>query len=227
MHRPSVPGDLDDPEQVWARAATLAVVAAAMSDGDEYSFGPDGLACWNSGGAYWWRLGLYDGGRALLCGQDSDGSYTHSGDRQIDFLAGGPAWLPWEQLRDDARGNLLGFAYWYEDGAWARAPYPAAMPDDGLETAMGWAAPGDAAVEEITGHLVALTETDVHPAETVRAFIAAAAARTVRAADVSALLDAVCGPDCWYEVRPEAALAFAAELGLTAGERDAVPAVAS
>ncbi|MGW5120516.1 hypothetical protein ACWEQ8_34535 [Streptomyces noursei] len=227
MHRPSLPEDLDHPEQVWARAATLAVVAAAMNDGDEYSWGQDGLHCWNCGGSYWWRLKLYDDGRALLCGQDSDGSYTHNGDKQIDFLAGGPAWLPWEQLRDDAQGNLLGFAYWYEDGAWSRAPYPAALPDDGLEMAMSWAAPGDAAVQEITEHLVALLETDVRPAATVRAFIASAAARTVGSADVSALLDAVCGPDCWYEVRPEAAWAFAVELGLTAGDRGGVPAAAS
>ncbi|MFE6687897.1 hypothetical protein ACFVFQ_15630 [Streptomyces sp. NPDC057743] len=225
MHRPSVPGDLDDPGQVWARAATLAVVAAAMDDGDEYTVGPQGLHCWNGGGAYWWRLRVYEDGRALLCGHDADGSYTHTGDRRIDFLAGGPAWLPWEQLRAEADGNLLGFVYWYEDGGWARAPYPAALPDDGLAMAMSWAAPGGAAVEEITERLVALMETEVHPVAEVRAFIAAAADRTVGAAEVAALLDAVCGRDCWYEVRPEAALAFAAELGLTAGERAGVAAV--
>ncbi|MEW1657142.1 MULTISPECIES: hypothetical protein [unclassified Streptomyces] len=227
MHRPSVPGDLDHPEQVWARAATLAVAAAAIDDGDEYTVGPQGLHCWNGGGAYWWRLRVYEDGRALLCGHDADGSYTHSGDRQIDLLAGGPAWLPWAQLHDDARGNLLGFVYWYEDGVWARAPYPAEMPDDGLAMAMRWAAPDDAAVEEITGHLVALMETEVHPVAAVRAFIEAATARRVGAPEVAALLDAVCGPDCWYEVRPEAALALAAELGLSAGDRGGVPAVAS
>ncbi|MFE7317535.1 hypothetical protein ACFU7T_31190 [Streptomyces sp. NPDC057555] len=227
MHRPSVPGDLDHPEQVWARAATLAVAAAAIDDGDEYTVGPQGLHCWNGGGAYWWRLRVYEDGRALLCGHDADGSYTNSGDRQIDLLAGGPAWLPWAQLYDDARGNLLGFVYWYEGGVWARAPYPAEMPDDGLAMAMRWAAPDDAAVEEITGHLVALMETEVHPVTAVRAFIEAAAARRVGAPEVAALLDAVCGPDCWYEVRPEAALALAAELGLSAGDRGGVPAVAS
>ncbi|MFH8680053.1 hypothetical protein [Streptomyces lydicus] len=226
MHRPSVPGDLDRPERVWARAATLAVVAAAMDDGDEFSWGEQGLECWNGGGSYWWRLKLLEGGRALLCGQDSDGSYTHDGDRQIDFLAGGPEWLPRDRLHHDAQGNLLGFVYWWQDGAWARAPYPEKLPDDGLAMALSWAAPGEDAVRRIVDDLVALTETEVDAAAGVRAFLAAAEARTVGEADVAALLDAVCDKDSWYDVRPEAALAFAAKLGLTAGERDGA-AVAS
>ncbi|MFI9046764.1 hypothetical protein [Streptomyces sp. NPDC053427] len=223
MHRPSVPEDLDHPERLWARAATLSVVAAAMDDWDDFSWGPLGLQCWNGGGAYWWRLKLYDDGRALLCGQDSDGSYTHSGKRQIDFLAGGPQWLPWERMRHDAEGNLFGFVYWWQDGAWARAPYPETMLDDGLEMALSWAGTGDDAIGRIVEDLVAVTETEVDPAAAVRAFIAAAEARTVGAADITALLDAVCDQDSWYAVRPEAALAFAVELGLTAEDRGGVP----
>lgn len=222
MHRPSEPEDLAHPERLWARAATLAVVAAAMDDGDEFSWDDQGLQCWNGGGAYWWRLKLFDDGRALLCGQDSDGSYTHDGDRQIDFLAGGPEWLPWEQLRDDAEGNLFGFVYWWQDDAWARAPYPEKLPDDGLEMAMSWAAPGDAAIERIVDDLVARTETEVDATDAVRAFIATAQARRVGERDIAALLDAVCDQDSWYEVRPEAALAFATTLGLTAGDRGGV-----
>ncbi|MGG7573539.1 hypothetical protein [Streptomyces sirii] len=226
MHRPSVPEDLDRPERLWARAATLAAVAAAMDDGDEFSWGEQGLQCWNGGGSYWWRLTPCADGRAVLCGQDSDGSHTHSGGRQVDFLAGGPAWLPWERLREDAEGNLLGFVYWWQDDAWDRAPYPAKLPDDGLAMAMSWVAQGDAAVAKIVEDLVALTETERDAAPAVRAFLAAAEARTVGAADIAALLDAVCDKDSWYEVRPDAALAFAAELGLTAGDRGGV-AVAS
>ncbi|MFF4606636.1 hypothetical protein ACFY12_28370 [Streptomyces sp. NPDC001339] len=222
MHKPSVPEDLDHPERLWARAATLAVVAAAVDDWDEFTFGAQGLACWNAGGAYWWRLKLYDDGRALLCGQDADASCTRDGGRRIDFLAGGPEWLPWERLRDDAEGELLGFVYWWEDGVWARAPYPGNLPDDGLGMAMGWAAPGDAAVGRIAGSLVALAETDVDATAAVHAFLAAAQERMVGAQDVAALLDAVCGRDSWYEVRPEAALAFAERLGLTAGDRGGV-----
>ncbi|TJZ56050.1 hypothetical protein FCH28_12395 [Streptomyces piniterrae] len=223
MHRPSVPEDLDHPERLWARAATLAVVAAAVDDWDEFSWGGRGLECWNGGGSYWWRLKLFEDGRALLCGQDSDGSYTHDAGRQIDFLAGGPEWLPWEQLRHDAEGNLFGFVYWWQDGAWARAPYPEKMPDDGLEMAMSWTAPGEAAIGRIVDDLVARTETDVDPAAAVRAFMAAAEARTVRAEDIAALLGAVCDQDAWYEIRPEAALAFATQLGLTSGDRGGVP----
>ncbi|MFI1738380.1 hypothetical protein [Streptomyces sioyaensis] len=226
MHRPSVPEDLDHPERLWARAATLAVVAAGVDDGDEYSWGRNGLQCWNDGGSYWWRLQLFEGGRALLCGQDSDGSYTHDGGRRIDFLAGGPEWLPWERLREDAEGNLLGFVYWWQDGGWARAPYPAKMPDDGLEMAMNWAAPGDAAIDKLVEDLVARAETEVDPGAAVRAFLVLAAARTVAAPDIAALLDAVCDKDSWYDVRPDAALAFAAQLGLTAGDRGGM-AVAS
>ncbi|KIZ18707.1 hypothetical protein [Streptomyces natalensis] len=223
MHRPSVPEDLDHPRRVWARAATLAVVAAAMDDWDDFSWGPQGLECWNGGGSYWWRLKLYDDGRALLCGQDSDGSYTHDGNRQIDFLAGGPEWLPWDRMRDDAQGNLFGFVYWWQDGAWARAPYPESMGDDGLAMALSWAGRGEDAVDRIVEDLVAVTETEVDPAAAVRAFIAAAEARTVGEAGVTALLGAVCDRDSWYEVRPEAALAFAVKLGLTAEDRGGVP----
>ncbi|MGY4988254.1 hypothetical protein [Streptomyces nigrescens] len=226
MHRPSVPEDLDHPERLWARAATLAVVAAAVDDGDEFSWSDQGLQCWNVGGSYWWRLKMFEDGRALLCGQDSDGSHTHSGGRQIDFLDGGPEWLPWEELREDAAGNLFGFVYWWQDGAWARAPYPEKMPDDGLETAMSWVASGDDAIREIAEDLAARTETEVDAMTAVRAFLAAAEARTVGAQDIATLLDTVCGQDTWYEVRPDAALAFATELGLTAGDRGGM-AVAS
>ncbi|AJT66787.3 hypothetical protein T261_5155 [Streptomyces lydicus] len=211
-----MPEDLDHPELLWARAATLSVVAAAMDDGDDFSVGPLGLECWNAGGAYWWRLKLYEDGRALLCGQDSDGSYTHDGKQQIDFLAGAPQWLPWERMHHDAEGNLFGFVYWWQDGAWARAPYPDTMPDDGLAMALSWAGTGEDAIGRIVDDLVAVTETEVDPAAEVRAFIAAAEARTVGAADIEALLDAVCDQDSWYPVRPEAALSFATELGLSA-----------
>jgi hypothetical protein len=225
MHRPSVPEDLDHPERLWARAATLAVVAAAMDDGDEFTLGGHGLRCWNAGGAYWWRLKLYEGGRALLCGQDADGSYTHLGDKPVDVLAGGPPWLPWERLRHDAEGRLFGFVYWWQDGVWARAPYPGRLRDDGLEMAMSWAQHGEAAVAEIAEDLVELTETEREdsPLDEVRAFLAAAEARSVGAAEIAALLDAFCGADSWHDVRPEAALALAAELGLTSGDRLGVP----
>jgi hypothetical protein len=219
MHRPSVPEDLDHPERLWARAATLAVAAAAVPDADEFSWTGQGLACWNGGGSYWWRLELSGDGRALLCGQDADGSHTHWGGRRLDFLSGGPDWLPRERLREDSEGALLGFVYWWQDGGWSRAPYPGQLPDDGLATAVSWAAAGDTAVAEIVQDLVARRETDADPMAAVRGFLAAAEARTVGAAEIAELLDAVCDRDSWYDVRPAAALALATELGLTAGDR--------
>ncbi|WP_053631420.1 hypothetical protein [Streptomyces sp. H021] len=138
MHTPSRPEDLDHPEQLWARAAIMAMVDAACSTRTEFALDEDGLWCHSTGGDGWWRLSVCDGGRAVFCGQDPDGSHTHVGDEQIDFLAGGPDWLPWDLLRDDAEGNLFGFVYWWEDGAWHRIPYPEEVREDGLEGAAPW-----------------------------------------------------------------------------------------
>ncbi|WP_405677130.1 hypothetical protein OG859_04910 [Streptomyces sp. NBC_00048] len=140
MHTPSRPEDLEPPELLWARAVTLAVIDTACSDRSEYAVDDDGVWCHSTGAGGWWRLTLLDGGaRAVFCGQDPDGSHTHVGGEQIDFLAGGPDWLPWDLLRDDAAGNLFGFVYWWQDGAWHRIPYPDEVPEDGLDGAAPWA----------------------------------------------------------------------------------------
>lgn len=140
MHTPSRPEDLDHPELLWARAVTMAMVDAACSTSTEFSLDDEGLWCHSTGAGGWWRLTVLDGERAVFCGQDPDGSHTHAAGEQIDFLAGGPAWLPWELLRDDAAGNLFGFVYWWEGGAWHRIPYPDELREDGLDGA----APGSA-----------------------------------------------------------------------------------
>ncbi|UUU38569.1 hypothetical protein [Streptomyces sp. NBC_00162] len=139
MHQPSLPEDLDRPELLWARAVTLAVLDAACSVRTDFAVDDDGVWCHSTGAGGWWRLTVLDGTRAVFCGQDPDGSHTHVGGRQIDFLAGGPAWLPWGLLREDAAGNLFGFVYWWEDGAWHRIPYPDEMQEDGLDGAAPWA----------------------------------------------------------------------------------------
>ncbi|MFE7099639.1 hypothetical protein [Streptomyces erythrochromogenes] len=138
MHTPSRPEDLDHPEQLWVRAAIMAMVDAACSTGTEFALDEDGLWCHSTGGDGWWRLSVFDKGRAVFCGQDPDGSHTHVGGEQIDFLAGGPDWLPWDLLRDDAAGNMFGFVYWWENGAWHRIPYPQEVREDGLEGAAPW-----------------------------------------------------------------------------------------
>ncbi|MGW1834864.1 hypothetical protein [Streptomyces sp. NPDC002067] len=221
MHRPSVPGDLAGAEELWARAVTRAVVGAALDDGEEYGVRsvPDGreLRYWNAGGSCWWRLTRSAGGRAVLCGQDADGSYTHLGDAPVDLLAGGPEWLPWERLRDDAEGRLLGFVYWWDGVRWARAPYPERLSDDGLGMAMGWAAPGPAGLRELAGGLVERAESDAEeePVAEVRAFADAVTAGAVGPAAIAALLEAVCGPEPWQELDHGAALASAEALGAT------------
>ncbi|WP_280703003.1 hypothetical protein [Kitasatospora sp. GP82] len=47
-----------------------------------------------------------------------------------------PDWLPHQKLRDLLEGYELGCVYWYENGAWSRAPYPEDLDDDGLDCGM-------------------------------------------------------------------------------------------
>ncbi len=85
MHTPSRPEDLDHPELLWARAVTMALVDAACNADTEFALDDDGLWCHSTGACGWWRLTVLDGGRAVFCGQDPDGSHTHVGGEQIDF----------------------------------------------------------------------------------------------------------------------------------------------
>src|SRR5690606_20923215 len=74
-------------------------------------------------------------GRFVLYGEDeSSGVKWH--DPPIDVLAGAPDWLPHDELNDRLAGMELGCVYWFEDGAWARASYPAGLTDDGLDCGM-------------------------------------------------------------------------------------------
>lgn len=67
----------------------------------------------------------------------------------VDMLAGAPDWLPYEKLRDLLQGRELGCVYWYENGTWARAPYPEGLSDDGLDCGMSRFVDG----EEVLGLL--------------------------------------------------------------------------
>ncbi|MFI6638546.1 hypothetical protein [Streptomyces sp. NPDC050504] len=195
MRRPGVPEDLADAGELWDRAVTLALATTAVGDGDEYTFkGRTSVHCWNSGGAYWWRLERFDGDRALLTGQDSDGSHTHLGRTPVDLLDGGPPWLPWERLRADAADRLLGYAYWWQDGAWARAAYPDGLSDDGLGMSVPWAAPGGAGVRKTIERLASLIHPDDDPADEVLRFLGRVRERTVDGAAVGALADALYPP---------------------------------
>ncbi|MFF9869468.1 hypothetical protein ACF1G0_29390 [Streptomyces sp. NPDC013953] len=224
MHVPSRPEDLDHPARLWARAVTFALLEGACDDGrPEHVLDEHGLWCHATGACGWWRLTVLDGERAVFVGQDPDGSHTHIGGEQIDFLAGGPDWLPWEQLRDDAEGNLFGFVYWWENGSWHRIRYPAELSEDGLEGAAPWV--GSEA--EFTALAACLAGDDGRSREeaaelygAVTRFRERAEARTADAAAVSALLTAALPRG----VAPER-LAEAVDLAVRAGVTGVVPPV--
>ncbi|MFF4852217.1 hypothetical protein [Streptomyces sp. NPDC001194] len=137
IHRPGRPGDLPAAELLWARWALVAVLEATT--GAE-SRGVHRTGHWIDGsalrlddcGSTWWALRRMGGGRFVLYGEDeSSGVKWHR--PTIDMLAQGPDWLPYERLRDLLEGWELGCVYWYENGVWARAPYPDDLRDDGLD----------------------------------------------------------------------------------------------
>ncbi|MEU8527257.1 hypothetical protein AB0C77_16935 [Streptomyces sp. NPDC048629] len=139
IHRPGLPGDLPPADVLWARWALVAVLeATSAKETDRYPSGAwiddEGLHL-DDGGCTWWTFSPLGGGRYVLYGEDeSSGVKWH--DTPIDMLAGGPDWLPYEELRDRLKGNELGCVYWYENAAWARAPYPDDLDDDGLDCGM-------------------------------------------------------------------------------------------
>jgi hypothetical protein len=141
IHRPGRPEDLPPGEELWARWALL----AALESNAEREQCPsvhrtghwideEGLH-WDDPGCTWWMLSRRGEGRFVLYGEDeSSGVKWH--EPPIDMLAGGPDWLPYEELRDRLEGYELGCVYWYENGAWSRAPYPESLEDDGLDCGM-------------------------------------------------------------------------------------------
>ncbi|WP_189851424.1 hypothetical protein [Streptomyces omiyaensis] len=142
INRPGLPGDLPPAETLWARWALVAAfgtTAARESRPSAHRTGhwidDDGLHL-DDGGCTWWVMSRAGEGRYVLYGEDeSSGTRWHR--PPVDVLAGGPAWLPWEELEDRRSGGELGCVYWYEDGTWARAPYPDGLDDDGLDCGMG------------------------------------------------------------------------------------------
>ncbi len=215
MHRPSRPEDLDRAEQVWPRAVVFALLDAAQGN-REHWLDEQGVWSENGGGSYWWRLTLLDDGHAVFCGQDADGSHTHVDDRQIDFLAGGPEWLPWEQLREDAEGNLFGFLYWWQDDAWHRIPYPDALIEDGLASAAPWLGSEQEFLSEAASTAWVLRADEPAFTAALLRFLRRAEDRTVDAAAVAELLAAAgAGDDDREELRFEPALEVAVRAGLT------------
>ncbi|WP_405861635.1 hypothetical protein OG361_39885 [Streptomyces sp. NBC_00090] len=141
IHRPGLPGDLPPGEVLWARWALLAAVGATTAEESRKSgyrtgrwIDDEGLH-YDDCGCTWWTMSRLGEGRFVLYGEDeSSGVKWH--EPPIDMLAGGPDWLPYEELRDRLEGYELGCVYWYENGAWARASYPDDLGDDGLDCGM-------------------------------------------------------------------------------------------
>ncbi|MFF3859779.1 hypothetical protein [Streptomyces sp. NPDC002209] len=140
IHRPGRPGDLPAAELLWARWAFVAVLEATT---EAESHGVHRTGHWIDGaglhlddsGCTWWTLARMGQGRFVLYGEDeSSGVKWH--EPPVDMLAQAPDWLPYETLRGLLEGWELGCVYWYENGAWARAPYPESLEDDGLDCGM-------------------------------------------------------------------------------------------
>lgn len=224
MHTPSLPEDLDAPARLWARAVTFALLDGACDDGrPEHVLDEHGVWCHATGAGGWWRLTVLGGERAVFVGQDPDGSHTHADGEQIDFLAGGPDWLPWEQLREDAEGNLFGFVYWWENGAWHRITYPEAVSEDGLEGAAPWVGSEEEfqTLAAVLAHAEDLTrDRQRHLHQAVADFRERAEERTADEAAVAALLAAAL-PDGVPPERLRAALDLAVRAGVT-GEWPAI-----
>ncbi|MCG6499323.1 hypothetical protein [Kitasatospora sp. A2-31] len=193
MHRPSRPEDLDHADRVWARAVAFALLEAATGKPEGHWLDEHGVWCDASAGSYWWRASRAENGNVVFCGQDSDGSRTHLDGRQIDFLAGGPDWLPWEQLREDAEGNLFGFVYWSQDGTWHRIDYPEQLDDDGLEGAAEWLGSEEEFRREAAALACVRRPDEPAFADALTRYLRRAEARTVDATVVAELL-AAAGP---------------------------------
>ncbi|UJV38808.1 hypothetical protein [Streptomyces sp. AMCC400023] len=140
INRPGLGGDLPGPEVLWARWALIAVLEATTADEEErhHRVGTwvddEGLHL-DDCGCTRWTFAPRGAGRYVLFGEDeSSGVKWH--EPPIDMFAGAPDWLPHEELRDLLSGNQLGCVYWFENGAWTRAPYPETLHDDGLDCGM-------------------------------------------------------------------------------------------
>ncbi|MBW5485060.1 hypothetical protein GPJ59_25070 [Streptomyces bambusae] len=140
IDRPGRPENLPSAEVLWARWALVAVLEASAAKETESGYragtwvDDEGLHL-DDGGCTWWTFSPMGDGRYVLYGED-ESSAVKWHEPAVDMLAGGPDWLPYDELRDRLQGWELGCVYWYENGAWARAPYPDGLDDDGLDCGM-------------------------------------------------------------------------------------------
>lgn len=210
FHRPGLPLDLPQPDDLWTRLATCAVVCSGL--GRNQCALVDGALTVDHGSGYG-RLVLAPvaGGRFLLLG-DAHGSTLETGRRRpTDPFEDAPTWLPWEWL--DRTGNTAPhLAYWW-DGAWARATLPDDWDDDGLGSLVGWYATDTDTVTRVAALIRDGADASAVQ-QAVRVLVDRAASRTVDTGSVTDALAPVAGAD------PVRALETARLLGLTEGSDD-------
>ncbi|MFC9898043.1 hypothetical protein ACFVMC_30505 [Nocardia sp. NPDC127579] len=142
VHKPGQPGDLPDAGVLWRRWAGAAL---AMYDHEQEGTAAvhrtgcwidDAGLHWDDSGCTWWEFKWFGDGRAVLFGEDET-SQVKWHEPAIDVLAGAPQWVPRRYLRGLIDAYMVGCVYWFEDGAWHRAPYPDDLRDDGLGSGVG------------------------------------------------------------------------------------------
>ncbi|MFE6906684.1 hypothetical protein [Streptomyces erythrochromogenes] len=204
IDRPGRPEDLPAAEVLWARWALVAVLEAtakaeAQADrrGGTWING-EGLHL-DDRGCTWWTFQQLGEGRYLLYGHD-ESSAVKWHEPSIDMLAQAPSWLPYEHLRELLEGWELGCVYWYENGSWARAPYPDELEDDGLDCGMS----RFAVREEALGELIA-SERGL-PRARADALLTAAEARRLTTSEIGEVLDAAASAEEYVPADREAML---------------------
>ncbi|MFJ5135924.1 hypothetical protein [Streptomyces sp. NPDC088707] len=214
IDRPGRPEDLPAAEVLWARwalAAVLEATAEAEARGGRRS------GTWIDGqglhlddrGCTWWTFQQVGEGRYLLYGED-ESSAVKWHEPPIDMLAQGPDWLPYDRLRRLLEGWELGCVYWYENGAWARAPYPDELDDDGLDCGMSRFAVREEALRDLIASERGL------PRGRADGLLAAAEARSLTSAQVREVLDAAAAGDEYVPADREAMLRSLELAALTA-----------
>ncbi|CAM4528923.1 hypothetical protein NONI108955_44835 [Nocardia ninae] len=158
LNRPGHPDDLPDAHLLWKRWAGVAVATynrERESEPAHHRSGywiDDGGLHWDDSGCTWWVLKWFGAGRAVLVGED-ESSKVKWYEPAIDLLAGAPEWLPRRYLQGLIDDHMVGCVYWFENGAWHRAPYPDDLADDGLDCGVSAFTTREGALDKISGWL--------------------------------------------------------------------------
>ncbi|MGW6461906.1 hypothetical protein ACWF94_39260 [Streptomyces sp. NPDC055078] len=209
-NEPAVPPQLGRPERMWQRAVVLVLIAVTRTARPVFRLGDRELTCSHSNGG--WTLALMPDGKAVFYGQDVDCSdTTYYGDKPVDLLVNAPGWLPYDRLRELNDGYELGYLYWWQDGRWARAPYPAYVEDDGLVASCD----GYAGIFDDGSLADSFADAGYRNRKAAERFVARVEAGTVNESAVKELMDSASGAaPLPRESRVPMALEWAARLGV-------------